>query len=85
MHICTTAPILFKQTMNQLTSSAANFKTAVNGVLSGTLNLKYNHANESLCNNGGKKKTLCRKCYYREWVVQKQSTTVAYYMKHNTV
>lgn len=56
MHICTTAPILFKQTMNQLTSSAANFKTAVNGVLSGTLNLKYNHANESLCNNWGKKK-----------------------------
>lgn len=37
--------------MNQLTSSAANFKTAVNGVLSGTLNLKYNYADESLCNN----------------------------------
>lgn len=42
--------------MDQLTSSAANFKTAVNGVLSGTLNLKYNYANESLCNNEKKEK-----------------------------
>jgi len=42
--------------MNQLTSSAANFKTAVNGVLSGTLNLKHNYADESLCNNEEKKK-----------------------------
>lgn len=36
--------------VNQLTSSAANFKTAVNGVLSGTLNLKNVYTNKYLRN-----------------------------------